>query len=202
MKVSVRRVARAFHLSFIEQELEGLDAFVHVAHDFIRHGIERSEGGGMRGCLREEALGVLTHTELAVAIGKDAAIEPRPDDCMLVAALEEMGDDQALELDLHLQLGHFLLELVGFEEGLDLGDTGEQRLQFHVALGLLLFLPFGGGAFFLEPGAPSMLPSAAILAFHSSRLRSFSRLVGVHHALVVVERPPGRKDLESDGVAQ
>ena len=103
-------------LIFAKQEFEGLDTFVNVAQDLIRQRIDRAHRWGQAARLGEEILGILSHPQLAVTIGKDAAIESRADQGVLEASLKEMLDDQGLELDLDLEFGHFALELIGSDK--------------------------------------------------------------------------------------
>jgi hypothetical protein len=78
--------------------------------------------------------------QLAVTISKDIAIESSPNDDVLKAPLKEMLNDEGLELDFHLKLGHLALELIRPDQCIDLREPRYDGLHLHVTAELLRLL--------------------------------------------------------------
>ena len=98
MKVSASRFEALCEFVLLKQKLESLNAFAHVAQDFIARANRCVPiVGGSPLVLAKQVLGILSHSQLAVAVRKNAAIKSRADQGVLETSLKESAGRSGTE---------------------------------------------------------------------------------------------------------
>ncbi len=134
-------LGRALELLLIQQIFVGLDALAHIADRLVRQRVKRADRRRHPHALGKKILGVLSHPQIRVPLGKYGPVKSARHENMLEAALHEKLHDERLELDLRLELRRGFFDLIRLLQRERLGKPRGIRLYARIALHLYLLRP-------------------------------------------------------------